>query len=201
MNGRFLAAAVGVAAAAWGARGAEAADAPAAAESRGALKAVSVGEAIGRKYPEQVVLVTCVDTNGRPNVMTAGWTMFCSGQPPMLAVAIGKTRYTHAQILAAKQFVIAFPGEDMTEAVMLCGTKSGRDTDKFKEAKLTARPGLQVKAPLIEECVANLECQLESTLETGSHTIFVGRIVQGWVSESGKKRLFNLGKREFKGLP
>jgi flavin reductase (DIM6/NTAB) family NADH-FMN oxidoreductase RutF len=200
MNRHWLVAVAAVMAA-WSLRAAEPA-APAAAD-RGALKAVAIEAAIAKKYPEQVVLITCVDTNGRPNVMTAGWAMFCSGSPTMVAVAIGKTRYTHAQILATKEFVFALPGEDMKDAVMLCGTKSGRDTDKFKEAKLTARPGLQVKAPLIEQCGVNLECRLESTLDTGSHTIFAGRVVQAWVSgaEPEKKRLFNLGKREFKGLP
>jgi flavin reductase (DIM6/NTAB) family NADH-FMN oxidoreductase RutF len=173
------------------------------AVARGSQVACSVDAAMARKYPEQVVLITCIDTNGRANVMTAGWVMSCSGNPPMVAVAIGKTRYTHAQILASKEFVVAMPTEDMKDAVMLCGTRSGRDTDKFKEAKLTAQTGLQVKAPLIEECLVNLECRLESTLDTGSHTIFVGRIVQAWSSgaEPGKKRLFNMGKREFKGLP
>jgi flavin reductase (DIM6/NTAB) family NADH-FMN oxidoreductase RutF len=176
---------------------------PAAPVIRGAQKACSVEAAIAKKYPEQLVLVTCVDTNGRPNVMTAGWTMFCSGNPPMVAVAIGKTRYTHDQILASKEFVLAMPAEGMKEAVVLCGTRSGRDTDKFKEAKLTPLAGLQVKAPLVDECVVNLECRLEGTLETGSHTIFAGRVVQAWVTgaQPEPKRLYNLGKREFKGLP
>lgn len=201
MNGRWLTAAL-AALLALGAGAAEPAKTEA-AERRGAQKAVPADAAIARKYPEQVVLVTCVDTNGRPNVMTAGWTMFCSGSPPMVAVAIGKTRYTHAQILASRQFVLAMPSETMKEAVLLCGTKSGRDTDKFKEAKLTAREGLKVKAPLIDECVVNLECELDGTLETGSHTIFAGRVVQAWVNDAqpDAKRLYNLGRRDFRGLP
>jgi flavin reductase (DIM6/NTAB) family NADH-FMN oxidoreductase RutF len=185
--------------------GIQAAEKPpvAAAVERGVQRACPIEDALVKKYPEEVVLITCVDTNGRPNVMTAGWTMLCSGSPPMVAVAIGKTRYTHAQILSSKEFVLAMPSVGMKEAVLLCGTHSGRDTDKFKEAKLTALTGLQVRAPLVGECLVNLECRLENTLDTGSHTIFVGRIVQAWVSTAQPegKRLFNLGAGEFRGLP
>ncbi len=170
---------------------------------KGALQPCPLGEAIARKYPEPVVLVTSIGTNGRPNILTVGWTMFCSAEPPMVAIAIGKTRHSHSLILETREFVLAFPGEDLEPAVVLCGTRSGRDTDKFKETGLTARPASRVRPPLIEECLANFECTVEHIYDSGSHTIFVGRIVAAWRLEGGgeRKRLFNLGRRKFGGLP
>ena len=51
--------------------------------------------AIFRKLkPERVVLVTSVDLHGRQNVMAAEWFMRTSFEPPLVAISIGKTRYT-----------------------------------------------------------------------------------------------------------
>lgn len=177
--------------------------APAAEPPARTLTSVPPDEATRLKYPEQVVLVTSVGSNGAPNIITLGWSMFCSGSPSMVAIAVGKTRHSHRLISETRQFVYAFPGADLEKAVMLCGTKSGRDVDKFKEAGLTAEPASLVKPPLIAECLANFECEVEHIYDSGSHTIFVGRIVAAWVSPKAGQtpRLFNLGRREFKGLP
>lgn len=168
-----------------------------------ALRPASIDEATRLKYPEQIVLVTSVGSNGVPNIITIGWTMYCSGSPPMVAIAVGKTRHSHALISETRQFVYAFPGADLEKEMLLCGTRSGRDMDKFKETGLTAVPASKVKPPLIGECLANFECEVEQAIDTGSHTIFVGRIVAAWTSERAGTvpRLFNLGRRQFKGLP
>ena len=43
---------------------------------------------------------------------------------------------------------------------MLCGTRSGRDMDKFEAAELTPVPSVDVKAPSIQECPINVECRV-----------------------------------------
>lgn len=172
-------------------------------ERRGLLIECGLGKAIARKFPEQIVLVTSVDTMGKPNIITMGWSMFCSGSPPMVAISVGKTRYSHKLISQTKEFVYTFPGEDLEKEMLYCGTHSGRDVDKFKETGLTAMEAKFVKPPLIEECVANFECQVVGEYDAGDHTIFVGKIVAAWISEkaSDKRRLFSLGNKKFGGLP
>ena len=171
-------------------------------ERKGLLIECKINKAILRKYPEQIVLVTSVDTMGKPNIITMGWSMFCSGDPPMVAISVGKTRYSHRLISQTKEFVYTFPGEDLEKEMLYCGTHSGRDVDKFKETGLTAVKAKLVKPPLIEECIANFECQVVGKHDAGDHTIFVGKIVAAWISEKArdKRRLFNLGTK-FGGLP
>ena len=96
------------------------------------------------KYPEQTVLIVSCGKDGKPNVMTAGWTMLVADDPPMIAVAIGKSRYTHGLISATKQFVCAYPGSDMENEVMYCGTRSGSRVNKFEELKLQTQPAAKV---------------------------------------------------------
>jgi len=140
--------------------------------------------AIFRKLkPERVVLVTSVDLHGRPNVMVAEWFMRTSFEPPLVAISIGKTRYTHKLIKESKEFVVAFPSSEMVKEVVYCGTHSGRDVDKFKETGLKIREAKFVKAPLIENCILNLECKVVDSLDTGDHTIFVGEVVAAYYKE------------------
>jgi flavin reductase (DIM6/NTAB) family NADH-FMN oxidoreductase RutF len=58
----------------------------------------------------------------------------------------------------------------------LCGTKSGKNVDKFKETGLTAIPGMKIKSPKIEECLVNIEVKKLESFEKGDHTWYIGEI-------------------------
>lgn len=160
------------------------------------MKEVSFGEAMKKKYPEWVVLVVTVDAQGRVDVMPAGWAMIASGTPPMFAVAVGHTRYTHHTIEQGKEFVIAFPSPGMEAATLYCGTHSGRHVDKLKETGLQTMPAKYVKPPLIKGAIINLECRLASATVAGDHTIFVGEVLTAYVEE-GAGHLVNFGDNHF----
>ena len=95
---------------------------------------MSIGEAWKRKYPELIAFATSVDAQGRPNIIVLGWMMPTSGTPPMVAISVGHPRHSHETIRAAGDFVVAFPSSEMSDATMYCGTRSGRDGDKFGPA-------------------------------------------------------------------
>ena len=120
--------------------------------------------------------------------------MQTSINPPMVAISIGKTRYSHGLLLRSGEFVLAIPGRDLAEEVLYCGTHSGRDVDKFKETNLTAISASKVRPPLIKECIANIECKIVGNLDTGDHTIFVGEVQANWVSEEEQKNLLSIGQ-------
>lgn len=164
------------------------------------MKEVDLDQAWARKYPEQVALAVTVSQQGKPDIITLGWVMPTSGQPPMCAISIGLTRYTHELLRQVPEFVLALPGEDLEAACVYCGTHSGRDVDKFKETGLTALPATRVRPPLIAECLANLECKVVGSMRTGDHTIFVGEVVAAHHSERPGCRLFNLGGGRYAGL-
>jgi len=176
---------------------------PAAPAKRWTLRECKLDEAILKKYPEQVVLVTSIDTNGKPNIITVGWSMFCSGNPTMVAIAIGKARYSHDSILKSGCFGYAFPDGKLKNAMLYCGSESGRNVDKFRETGLTAVPGKTIRAPLIQECPVNFECEVVHAYDSGSHTIFVGKLVNAWVADTNtvQRRLYNLGAGQFMELP
>lgn len=156
------------------------------------MKEVNVEEAINRKYPEWIIQVVTSDQSGRTNAMPAGWCMFTSNQPTMMAVSIGVERYTHKLLKDSEDFVLAFPTEDQKEDVYFCGTNSGKAVDKFEETDLQTSPSSRVQAPLIRDSAACFECRKQDSLVTGDHTIFVGEIVAAHVSERPRKKLYTV---------
>ena len=138
--------------------------------------------------PARVVWAVAEHDDQR-SICPLGWKMTTSGSPPMMAISVAPPRFTHDLIANSGEFVLAWPGEDLAEATLLCGTRSGSDIDKFKEAGLTPIKGEHVQAPLVKECIANLECRVAGQLTTGDHTIFAGEILAVWVNENPKRQL------------
>jgi len=138
-----------------------------------------------------IVTWAVAEHEGRRSICPLGWWMRTSISPPMVAISVAPARFTHGLIAASGEFVLAWPGEDLAEATLYCGTHSARkpDADKFAEARLTAMPAERVKAPLIAECAAQLECRVAARCETGDHTIFAGEVLRAWMSEPPRRPL------------
>ena len=132
--------------------------------------------------PERIVWAVA-EHEGQRSICPLGWKMNTSGSPLMMAISVAPQRFTHGLIEQSGEVVLAWPGENLAEATLLCGTHSGRDMDKFKEAGLTPASGEHVSAPLVEECVANLECRVVGRLTTGDHTVFACEILAVWLHD------------------
>jgi flavin reductase (DIM6/NTAB) family NADH-FMN oxidoreductase RutF len=125
--------------------------------------------------PQLVGLVTTIDRASQPNVATFAWVMSTSHDPELIAVSVSKARYTYECL--TDEFVINLPTKELVEQVWTVGTLSGRNVNKFQIAGLTPIPSEIVKPPRIAECATHLECLIVDTLETGDHTIFIGKVV------------------------
>ncbi|MGQ9468263.1 MAG: flavin reductase family protein [Nitrososphaerales archaeon] len=145
-------------------------------------------------YPRPMVMITCISSSGKPNIIPVAWTMPTSFDPPMVAVSIALTRYSHKLIEETREFVINIPTKELVKHIDYLGSVSGRDVNKFKASKLTPLPAKKVKPPLIGECVAHIECELASKLDTGDHTIFVGKVVAAQANEDAFKNYYDLNK-------
>ena len=155
-------------------------------------KQVKFEQAVKTKYPEQVVIVIAKDEKGKANPVTLGWSMFASGTPPMMAIALYKGHYSIKCIRHSKCFTIAFPSSDMADAALFFGSMSGRDTDKFAEFHCKTAPAKKVDSLLLTDAAANFECTLYSQTVAGDHIIFVGRVVAAHKNTKRKKRLYSL---------
>lgn len=136
------------------------------------------------------------------NTMTIGWASFgIIWNKPILMVMVRKSRYTHNIIEKADNFTVSVPiNVDLKKALIYCGSYSGRDVDKFKEANLTEKKSQAVISPIIKECDYHYECRIlfsqpmnagpfDATLNnrfypTGDlHTIYFGEIVESYIMD------------------
>lgn len=165
------------------------------------IQQVEISEAIATKYPEQVVAITSIDRNGTPNAMIAGWSMNTSGDPPMLAVSVGHTRFSHDLIRERGEFVLAFPSTEVEEQVRFCGSNSGSEYEnKLAACGWETLPAKHVSPPLLSGCVANFECIVKVDVKTGDHTIFAGEVVAAHEAQDNLERLYNIGDRVFRAV-
>ncbi len=141
--------------------------------------------------PERIVWAVA-EHAGRRSICPLGWKMNTSGSPWMMAISVAPTRFTHDLIAKSGEVVLAWPGEDLAEATLWCGTHSGRDADKFQVCGLTPLRGERARAPLVAECVANLECRIVGQLTTGDHTIFACEVLTAWIHEQPRRLLISI---------
>ena len=124
-------------------------------------------------FPCPVVLVTCVDSDGKPNIITLAWAGVICSDPPTLGLGIRPQRLSYGFIEDSGELVVNIPTEEILREVDFCGTVSGRDYDKFSETGLTPEPAEKVKPPLIRECPVNIEYIVKKKIPIGIHHLFL----------------------------
>jgi flavin reductase (DIM6/NTAB) family NADH-FMN oxidoreductase RutF len=113
----------------------------------------------------------------KTNVMPAIWYTPLSRTPPLIGVVVHPGRYTHDMIKFSEEFAISFPAPDLLNHTHYFGMVSGVDVGKLELAKLATFRASKVEAPLIENCIAWIECGLEDSYRIGDHELFVGRVL------------------------
>jgi flavin reductase (DIM6/NTAB) family NADH-FMN oxidoreductase RutF len=122
------------------------------------------------EYPNEIlnrmrregILCTVTDKASNSNIITLGWGQigsFYHGHPVFI-IAVTPQRYSWHFLEDVPEFVIAVPDDSLGKAAEICGTLSGRDSDKFKASGLTPVTSNYVKAPSILECPINIECRI-----------------------------------------
>ena len=161
-------------------------------------RAFPLSKVYGLLEPGPVVMVTTV-RKGRPNIMTMSWHMMIEFEPPLVGCVISDRNYTFGVLKATKECVINIPTVELAEKVVGCGNTSGAKADKFATFRLTPAAAGRVKAPLIDECYANLECKVVDTRMTAKYCLFILEVIQAWIDPSVKRprTIHHLGRGAF----
>ena len=136
-------------------------------------------------YPNPVVLVS-VAHELRESIITLSWVGTCCSEPPIVSISVRPERYSHPILLDSKEFVINFPTISLIDQVKICGTKSGRDIDKWKECNFTKTKSKEINTPAIAECPVNIECKVEQVIKLGTHDLFISRVVASQIDDKWK---------------
>jgi flavin reductase (DIM6/NTAB) family NADH-FMN oxidoreductase RutF len=159
------------------------------------------------KYAGEALKITgengafLVTGKGGKNVMTIGWgAQSVMWYKSLFIVPVRKSRYTHTFLENHKEFTVFVPSEGMKKEIGVCGSKSGRDTDKFALCGFSLEPSRTVDVPhiagkgFIYECRVVYETDLNegaldpavvqsyySGADTGNmHTLYFGEILAAY---------------------
>ncbi|MDD2331946.1 MAG: flavin reductase family protein [Candidatus Cloacimonetes bacterium] len=145
------------------------------------IKQLDISEVYSKVHlPAKVVMAVTRKPDGQFNLITLEWFMRTSIQPPMFAISVGHTRYSHDCLEDYRYFNLVFPSIQQKELLSLCGTNSGRDIDKFTAGGVEFLPGKLAKLPVLKEAAACLECEVVTQVKSGDHTIYVGQVYYSW---------------------
>lgn len=141
------------------------------------------------------VFLTVKDAD-KVNTMTIGWAFFgTSWRKDCFVAMVRASRHTHGMLDHSGVFTVSVPASgELRKELALCGSKSGRNVDKFAEAGLTAQAGQALDCPVVGECALHLECRvvhaqdmtperLDGAIRSAAyaegdyHTLYFGEIV------------------------
>ena len=107
-----------------------------------------------------ILLTTKVDN--QVNTMTIGWgTIGIDWSRPVFIAYVRESRYTKQLLEANEEFTVNIPYGSIDKKILgVCGTKSGRDTDKIRNLGLTLVESDVVSVPGIRQLPLTLECKV-----------------------------------------
>ncbi len=166
------------------------------------MRAIAPGDLLLRPF-------TILDANwallvagsSRPNPMTVSWGgLGTLWNRPVATVYVRPTRFTFSLLEAEPFFTLNFLPERWRAALDLCGSTSGRDTDKWRETGLEPVPGGRGQVPRVAEAELALECRVLATLDLDParfldpsleglyprkdyHRVFLGEVTTAWAAD------------------
>lgn len=135
------------------------------------------------KLTRNGVFLVAGDQN--PNPMTIGWGgLNFYWRKPLFVAPVRASRHTHHLMEGLDEFTIGVPlNASMAKELAFCGTRSGRDTNKFESLGLTAQPAKTVRVPVIGQCDLIYECRVvyrqnidpSNFLDASTHDVAYGK--------------------------
>ncbi len=127
-------------------------------------------------FPKPAAVIS-VGTGEEANLITLASVAKVCPKPPIVAISIQPRCHSYQLIEKLGEFVINYPTIDQLRETDYCGTRSGRDVNKWEELNLTKEQGSIVQVPMVKEFPWNMECKVIKRMKLGSHVCFFGEVV------------------------
>jgi len=150
------------------------------------MEKITLPRAAKLTSPNPVSLVCTQKPDGTTNLATVSWWTYLSFNPGMIAYAMAKTSYSGERVRETKEVILTVPGADLAEAVMGCGSTTGRDTDKVTQFSVELAPveGSAIRIPAHSRVA--IRCRMKEYLETGDHYLYICEVEQVYGDENEK---------------
>ncbi len=148
------------------------------------MKKINLPQAAMLTSPNPVTLVCTQKPDGSTNLATVSWWTYLSFNPNMIAYAMAKTSYSGEMVRNNQKVIVTIPGAEIADAVMGCGSTTGRDTDKAAKfgIELVEMEGSDIKIPAHSRVA--IECSLKEYHEVGDHYLYICDVEQVYGDEA-----------------
>ncbi|KZP01601.1 hypothetical protein CALVIDRAFT_559411 [Calocera viscosa TUFC12733] len=135
------------------------------------------------------VLLISTSLGGKANLMTCGFHMpLQHSDPPLVALSLGEWDHSFSALEETGECVLAIPGCDLAEKVVDVGNCSGLEVDKWERFGFTPLPAEEVRAPLVGEALACIECRVHDRRNVSKYGMWILEPVRAWVNERREER-------------
>jgi len=150
------------------------------------MKKINLPQAAKLTSPNPVTLVCTQKPDGSTNLATVSWWTYLSFNPNMIAYAMAKTSYSGEMVRNNQKVIVTIPGAEIANAVMGCGSTTGRNTDKASKfgIELVAVEGSDIKIPAHSRVA--IRCSLKEYHEAGDHYLYICDVEQVYGDEAEK---------------
>ncbi|MFC2061208.1 rubredoxin [Elusimicrobiota bacterium] len=129
-------------------------------------------------------VVSSKDGN-RFNGQIANALIQVTAEPPQILVCINKNNLTNEYISNSKVFSVSIIGRNAPmKFIGQFGFKSGKESDKFQD--IDHKTGSTGAPVVLSHCIAYLECELTGSMDMGTHTGFVGKVIDAQDLNNGE---------------
>lgn len=148
------------------------------------MNKINLPQAARLTSPNPVTLVCTLKPDGSTNLATVSWWTYLSFNSNMIAYAMAKTSYSGEMVRNSKKVILTIPGAEIAEAVIGCGSTTGRNTDKAGRfgIELTEIEGSAIKIPVHSRIA--IQCQMKEYHEVGDHYLYICDVEQVYSDES-----------------
>ena len=150
------------------------------------MKKINLAQASALTSPNPVTVVCTERPDGGTNLATVSWWTYLSFRPNMIAYAMAKTSYSGEMVRRTGKVTVTIPGAEIAEAVMGCGSTTGRDTDKASRfaIEMAEVEGSSIRIPRHSRMA--MVCSLKEYHEVGDHYLYLCDVEQVYGDETEK---------------
>ncbi|MCC6443287.1 MAG: flavin reductase family protein [Armatimonadetes bacterium] len=131
----------------------------------------------GLFLPEATILIAFTNGEGESLLLPTSDHAYYGRYPTIVGFSVARRFLDlYRGIHEAISFTMNVPDTRHEAAVRLCQREAGR-RDLMRLAGFTPSPGLAVRAPIVEECIVNLECELRHSIALGEYDFILGEVL------------------------
>lgn len=149
--------------------------------------------------PGPVAIVTTA-WRGMANAAPIAWCAPLSMAPPLVGIVVHPHRHTSDMIRFSEAFALNIPGPALLKQTAFLGSLTGLNNNKLEASGLATFSPLAIDAPLIEGCLAWIECTLQDVIRIGDHSLFVGSVAKVQADDEAYAQEWLLRDRRFSPL-